>query len=470
MNFSTVQFLFFFLPLAWVVFFVLPRRARNAALALLSLLFCLWGGYRATALAVGFAAFNWLAGLALAKFPRARRPLLAAAVAADLAVLGVFKYAGFVTENLAALWPGALPVIRFALPLGLSFYTFQGIAYCVDVARGDTRPERNPVRFFLYMAFFAHFVSGPILRYGDHAPALDPMGPARRVTLDRFCYGIKRFVLGLAKKAMLADQLGAFHDRVVSVPAGQMPAPVLLLGCTAYAFQLYYDFSGYSDMAVGVGEMFGISLPENFDYPFLSCSIGEFWRRWHITLGAWFKRYLYFPLGGSRCSTARTCLNLFVVFLCTGIWHGAAWQFVAFGVWHGVWICAERLGLSRLLDTLPRWVSRVYFVLVSWVGFVLFGAPGLSQALAELAGVFAWQTGAAGMTVTAFFGLREALLLLTAAALCGPVQAALPRFKAWLRGREVPRPFGTVVLLALLFCSIVLVTAGNYQGFIYAQF
>ena len=249
-----------------------------------------------------------------------------------------------------------------------------------------------------------------------------------------------------------------------------MPAPVLLAGCTAYAFQLYYDFSGYSDMAVGLGEMFGITLPENFSYPFLSRTVGEFWRRWHITLGAWFKRYLYFPLGGSRCSTARTCFNLFVVFLCTGIWHGAAWQFVAFGVWHGLWSCAERLGLAKLLDRLPRWVSHLYFVAVGWVGFVLFGAPGLRQALAELAGIFTWQAGAPGMTVTAFFGLREALLLLAAVALCGPVQMLAPRFRSWLWDRKPPRPLGTAVLLVLLFGSIVLVTAGNYQGFIYAQF
>ena len=426
----------------------------------------LWG----TALLLVFVLFNWLAGLALARADRARKPLLAACVAVDLAVLGVFKYAGFVTQNLDALLPGLVPVVSIALPLGLSFYTFQGISYCVDVARGDTPPERNPVRFFLYMAFFAHVVSGPILRYGDQAPMLDPAGEARRVTLDRFCHGIKRFTLGLAKKVLLADQLGLIHSQVTDTAAARLPAPVLLLGCTAYLFQLYYDFSGYSDMAVGLGEMFGLTLPENFRYPFLSRSIGEFWRRWHITLGAWFRQYLYFPLGGSRRGTARTCLNLFVVFLCTGIWHGAAWQFVAFGVWHGLLSCAERLGLSRLLDRLPRWVSHVYLAADVWVGFVFFGAPGLSQALAQLAGILTWQAGDAGMTFAAFFGVREILLLITAAALCGPVQTLCPRLKDWLWERREPRPLGTALLLVLLFCSVVLMTANNYQGFIYAQF
>ena len=470
MSFSTVQFVFVFLPVAWLVFFVLPRRARNLVLAGFSLLFCLWGSYSGTALLLVFVLFNWLAGLALARADRARKPLLAACVAVDLAVLAVFKYAGFVTENLDALLPGLVPVVSIALPLGLSFYTFQGISYCVDVARGDTPPERNPVRFFLYMAFFAHVISGPILRYVDHAPLLDPAGEARRVTLDRFCHGIKRFTLGLAKKVLLADQLGLIHSQVTDTAAARLPAPVLLLGCTAYLFQLYYDFSGYSDMAVGLGEMFGLTLPENFRYPFLSRSIGEFWRRWHITLGAWFRQYLYFPLGGSRRGTARTCLNLFVVFLCTGIWHGAAWQFVAFGVWHGLLSCAERLGLSRLLDRLPRWVSHVYLMAAVWVGFVFFCAPGLSQALAQLAGILTWQAGDAGMTFAAFFGVREILLLVIAAALCGPVQTLFPRLKDWLWERREPRPLGTVLLLVLLFGSIVLMTANNYQGFIYAQF
>ena len=280
MNFSTVQFLFVFLPLAWLVYFVLPPRARNAALAAVSLLFCVWGGYGAAALLLAFCALNWLAGLALARAGRAKKPLLAAAVVLDLAVLGFFKYAGFAAQNINALLPGAVPVLSIALPLGLSFYTFQGISYCVDVAKGETPPEKNPVRFFLYMAFFAHVTSGPIMRYGDQAAALDPQSPARKVTLDRFCYGIKRFVLGLAKKALLADQLGVFHSRVVSVSAGQVPAPVLLLGTVAYAFQLYYDFSGYSDMAVGLGEMFGLTMPENFDYPFLQK--GKFQKTSHV--------------------------------------------------------------------------------------------------------------------------------------------------------------------------------------------
>ncbi len=469
MSFSSVQFLFAFLPLAWAAYYILPARGRNAVLALFSLVFVIWAGWSGAAILLAFTAFNWAAGLAIGRAPK-NRLLLGAAVVCNLAALGFFKYADFVAENVNALLPGALPVLSIAMPLGISFYTFQGISYCVDVARGDIVPTKNPLRFFVYMAFFAHVSSGPILRWSDQENALDPRAPGRRVDASRFCNGIQRFVLGLAKKTLLADPLGSVYAAVTSVPAQTLPASVLFAGATAFFFQLYYDFSGYSDMAIGLGEMFGLSMPENFDYPYLSRTVGEFWRRWHMTLGAWFRRYLYFPMGGSRCSLGRTCLNLFVVFLCTGIWHGAAWQYVAFGIWHGLLACVERLGLARLLEKLPRWVSHVYLVAAVWIGFVFFGAPGLSQALAALWGMVTLQAGAPGMMLAAFVGGKELLLFLVAALLCGPVQAVFPRLRSWARDGREPRPLTMVLLAVLLFFSIVQVTAGNYQAFIYTQF
>ena len=469
MSFSSVQFLFAFLPLAWAAYYLLPPRVRNAVLAVFSLVFVIWAGWRGTAILLAFTAFNWAAGLLIGRASR-KRALLTAAVVCNLAALGFFKYAGFVTENINALLPGALPVLSVAMPLGISFYTFQGISYCVDTARGDIAPTRNPLRFFLYMAFFAHVSSGPILRWSDQQTALDPRAPGRRVDAARFCNGIQRFTLGLAKKALLADPLGSVYAAVNSAPAQTLPAPVLFAGATAFFFQLYYDFSGYSDMAVGLGEMFGLTMPENFDYPYLSRTVGEFWRRWHMTLGAWFRRYLYFPLGGSRCSLGRTCLNLFVVFLCTGIWHGAAWQYVAFGVWHGLLACAERLGLARRLEKLPGWVSHVYLVAAVWIGFVFFGANGLGQALAALRGMFTLQAGNPGMTFAAFVGPKEWLLFAAAVLFCGPLQAIFPRLRSWARDGRSPRPLTMALLAVLLFFSIVQVTAGNYQAFIYAQF
>nr|WP_317401151.1 MBOAT family O-acyltransferase [uncultured Gemmiger sp.] len=468
MGFSSVQFLFVFLPLALAVYFVLPVRTRNVVMGVFSLAFCTWAGIRYSLLLAVFALVHWGFGLLLQRRPR--RGILGAMVAADLLLLGFYKYAGFFAETANAL-PGIhLPVLALALPLGISFYTFQGISYCVDVFRGTIPPERNPLRLYLYFACFAHVSSGPIVRYGFQSVALDPLAPERQVTLDRMYKGIRRFVLGLGKKTLIADQLELVYAAVSGTDAARLPGPVLLLGYAAFAVQLYYDFSGYSDMAIGLGEMFGLPLPENFDYPYLSRSIGEFWRRWHITLGAWFRDYLYIPLGGSRRGTARTCLNLLIVFACTGFWHGAAWQYLAFGLWHGVLSCLERLGLRKALDRAPVWVSHLYTVLAVFVGFTFFGAPSLGQALAALGGILTWQAGAPGMTFAAFGDPKTLLLLAAGILLCGPVQAAFPKLKSWLRGQQKPGAADVVLVAVLLFFSIMRTTAGNYTAFIYAQF
>ena len=334
MAFSSVQFLFVFLPLSLAVYWLCPKWLRNAVLAAFSLLFFAWAGLKGAAILVLLAGINWLGGLSLGRLAH-KRPLLILLILLDLAVLGGFKYAGFAAETVNALVPGLLPVLSPALPLGLSFYVFTAIGYCADVAAGKVESEKSPFRFAVFLAFFGHGPSGPIVRYGQQAPQLDPGSETRRVSADRFCYGIKRLVLGLAKKAIIADQLALIYAKAASVPAATLPAPILVLGYTAYMMQLYFDFSGYSDMAIGIGEFFGITLPENFEYPYLACSVGEYWRRWHISLSSWFRDYVYIPLGGSRCRLRRTCLNLLIVFALTGLWHGAAWQYVVFGLLHG---------------------------------------------------------------------------------------------------------------------------------------
>lgn len=469
MAFSSVQFLFVFLPLALAVYYVLPKRARNVVLCLFSLVFFAWSGLRGAALLFVMAALNWLGGLLLGRFSH-KKPLLALMIAANLAVLGLFKYAGFAAETVNLLRPGLLPVLSPALPLGISFYLFTAIGYCVDVAAGRVRPAGNPFRFFVFLAFFGHGPSGPIVRYGQQRPQLDPRSDERRVTADRFCYGIKRFVFGLSKKALIADQIALIYQRVTSVPAETLPAPILILGYVAYMLQLYFDFSGYSDMAIGIGCFFGLDLPENFDYPYLAQSVGEYWRRWHISLSSWFRDYLYIPLGGSRCSIGRTCRNLLIVFLLTGLWHGAAWQYVAFGLLHGLLLCAERLGLRRVLESLPGILRHLYTVVVLWLTLILFGAPGLQQGLAAWKGIFHWQRGEPGYTLAAFADTKLLLLLAAAVLLCGPVQALLPRLKESLYSRKAPGIPAMIGLLVLLFFSLMRVTAGTYSAFIYFQF
>ena len=308
------------------------------------------------------------------------------------------------------------------------------------------------------------------MRYDQQLPYLDAKAAERQVSLDRFCYGIKRLVLGLAKKALIADQLALIYARVTSVPAATLPAPALVLGYLAYMMQLYFDFSGYSDMAIGIGSFFGLELPENFDYPYLARSIGEYWRRWHISLSGWFRDYVYIPLGGSRCSLAKNCRNLVIVFLLTGLWHGAAWQYVAFGLLHGVLLCAERLGLRSLLDRAPRLLAHLYTVGVLWFTLIIFGAHGLAEGLATWKGILTWQSGARGYTLAAFADTKLLLLLAASLLLCGPVQAWFPRLKKALYAKTAPGPAGMAGLLVLLFFSLMRVTAGTYSAFIYFQF
>ena len=469
MAFSSVQFLFIFLPLSLAVYWLLPKPLRTGALGAFSLLFFAWAGLKGAAVLLALAALTWLGGLLLEKLPR-KKPLLVLLITAHLAVLALFKYAGFAARSVNALVPDLLPVFAPALPLGISFYIFTAIGYLADVANGKVKAARSPFRFLVFLAFFGHGPSGPIVRYGQQLPYLDAKAAERQVSLDRFCYGIKRLVLGLAKKALIADQLALIYARVTSVPAATLPAPALVLGYLAYMMQLYFDFSGYSDMAIGIGSFFGLELPENFDYPYLARSIGEYWRRWHISLSGWFRDYVYIPLGGSRCSLAKNCRNLVIVFLLTGLWHGAAWQYVAFGLLHGVLLCAERLGLRSLLDRAPRLLAHLYTVGVLWFTLIIFGAHGLAEGLATWKGILTWQSGARGYTLAAFSDTKLLLLLAASLLLCGPVQAWFPRLKKALYAKTTPGPAGMAGLLVLLFFSLMRVTAGTYSAFIYFQF
>ena len=305
--------------------------------------------------------------------------------------------------------PGLLPVLSPALPLGLSFYVFTAIGYCADVAAGKVESEKNPIRFAVFLAFFR---PRAVRAHCAVRPAGPAAGPRQR---DAPRLGGPLLLrhqaarAGPGKKAIIADQLALIYAKAASVPAATLPAPILVLGYTAYMMQLYFDFSGYSDMAIGIGEFFGITLPENFEYPYLACSVGEYWRRWHISLSSWFRDYVYIPLGGSRCRLRRTCLNLLIVFALTGLWHGAAWQYVVFGLLHGLILCAwSALACAGRWNSCRDCSGHLYTVVLLWLTLVIFGAPGLSEGLAVLKGIFTWQSGAKGYTLAALCGHQAA--------------------------------------------------------------
>ena len=466
MVFSSQTFLFFFLPLAGLCVLIRSKPVQNALLLIASLIFYAWGEPKMVVLMVLVTLIAYGSGFAIVHFetrPRAKKAVLIASIVVILGNLVVFKYLNFLCRTFAFL---GLSDPGIALPIGISFYTFQILSYVIDLYRGKIQLQRNFFYLLMYVSFFPQLIAGPIVRY----ETVEQEIRERSVTMDDLAHGFRRFVVGLAKKLLLANQVAQVATIVYNGDPANYGSLMYWLAAIAYTLQIYFDFSGYSDMAIGIGEFFGITLPENFEYPYLACSVGEYWRRWHISLSSWFRDYVYIPLGGSRCRLRRTCLNLLIVFALTGLWHGAAWQYVVFGLLHGIILCMERLGLRRALEQLPRLFRHLYTVVLLWLTLVIFGAPGLPEGLAVLKGVFTWQSGAKGYTLAAFADNKLLLILAASFLLCGPVQALCPKLKAALYAKKAPSPAGMAGLLVLLFLGLMRVTAGTYSAFIYFQF
>ena len=470
MLFSSLVFLWLFLPVVLLVYQLLPGiRAKNALLLLASLFFYGWGEPKYILLMLVSITLNYLGGLCLGRFGTApaRKAALVCTVAANLGLLGYFKYYTFAANTLAALaGRQLLPVREIALPLGISFYTFQAMSYVIDLYRGKTAVQKNWFRVALYVSFFPQLVAGPIVLYTQVENQLS----SRSVSLTRFSYGVKRFLYGLGKKVILANGFATRADQVFALEPGLVSTPLAWLGTLYYTLQIYYDFSGYSDMAIGLGQMFGFDFPENFNYPYLSKTVSEFWRRWHMTLSGWFRDYLYIPLGGNRKGSVRTLVNLFVVFLATGLWHGANWQFVAWGLWYGVLLILERTVLKPILPRLPAWLSHLYALFFILCGWVIFRAPGLRAGVLWLKAMVLPAAGFAAYPLTRYLDPRTLLLVAAGLALCGPVQALFPRFKAALYNKEVTGPLQAAVLLVIGFGCTVLLVSGTYNPFIYFRF
>ena len=480
--FTEPTFLFLFLPVLLALYF-LPRshehgRYGNWLLLAASVLFYAKGGGSFTWLMLASIAFNYRVAIAIDRgreTPAASR-LLAFAVGVNLAVLGVFKYANFFVDNLneALLFldEPRLAVPRVLLPIGISFFTFHAISYVVDVYRRQAVAQKSPVHAALYLLLFPQLIAGPIIRYRDIADQL----PRRRVSLDDFARGVRRFVVGLAKKLLVANIVAGPADKIFAMPAAELSAAHAWLGVVCYTLQIYFDFSGYSDMAIGLGRMFGFRFPENFRYPYIAESVQEFWRRWHISLSTWFRDYLYVPLGGNRVAPARVYRNLVVVFFLCGLWHGASWSFVVWGLYHGSFLVLERLGLADRVARAWKPLRHLYLLLVVMVGWVFFRAPTLGAAI-EFLSAMAGQGARAPTPFTAAWYLTPELCLALAAAAVGsvPVAPMLARWRDRLLEASAPRALAmgvasTATLLLLLLASIMQVAARTYNPFIYFRF
>ncbi len=424
MLFSSMIFLWLFLPAVFVIDKCLKPKGKNAFLLLASLFFYAWGEPKYVLLMLCSIFLNWSCGLLLCRYPRFRRVTLWTAVSLNLALLGYFKYMGLIVRSLNHLLRRevfALPGI--ALPIGISFFTFQALSYVIDVYRGECRAQRNILYLALYISFFPQLIAGPIVKYRDISEQIE----SRAVTARKLAEGIRRFIYGLAKKVLLANVLAQSADRLFALQIDEMTGVMAWTASLLYTFQIYYDFSGYSDMAIGLGKLFGFDFRENFRYPYLSCSIREFWRRWHISLGAWFREYVYIPLGGSRGGNLRTCRNLGLVFLLTGLWHGAGYNFILWGLYHGFFLIVERIGLGRFLERHKR-AAFVYTFLTVHLGWILFRIESvrLIWAFGKRI-VLPWRYTASHYSVWEFVNGHTLFALLCAAAGMGIVQRLIAK-------------------------------------------
>ncbi len=469
MVFSSLIFLFAYLPLVLFVYYLTPRKGKNATLFLISLLFYAWGEPVYVLLMLLSLTLAYLFGLAIGdcrtEKPRLAKLLTVASVIVSLSFLFFFKYYNFFAQNLSRLPHVTIPaIVHLALPIGISFYTFQIISYTADVFRGECEAQRNYINFGAYVTLFPQLIAGPIVRYTD----VDEQLISRRETVEDFAQGVLRFVVGLAKKVLIGDALAAgyryFRD------SGEIQPTVIgaWLIVILYSLHLYYDFSGYSDMAIGLGRMFGFHFPENFNYPYISRSITEFWRRWHISLSSWFREYVYIPLGGNRVGTFKRYRNLAIVWLLTGFWHGGDWDFVLWGVYFAVILILERVFLLRLLERAPRVLAHLYALFLIGVGFLIFSHSNLARAGATFLTLFGVGANSIATSASLYTLVRQTPLILIAAIGATP----WPK-KLWERA-EMRHPrlqAATVVLcIALFIVCVVYLVNSTFSPFEYTQF
>ncbi len=494
MNFTSFSFIFYFLPAVILLCLSLRNKLflQNIFLCLASLIFYAWGEPQFIILLLVYAAANFVFGLAIDHFPAAsqsaatsqsaaalRKLTLTGGIICNLGVLVHFKYADFFLHNFSKLFPSlSMPIVQTSsqmLPLGISFFTFHGISYLVDVYRGRNRALRDPATMLLYITFFPQLLAGPIIRYHEIARQF----AERQITWEGASQGGIRFVVGLAKKVVIANQLAALTDTVYSLPSNQVSTILAWLAAISFTLQIYFDFSGYTDMACGLANIFGFTFPENFNYPYISQSVKEFWRRWHMSLSNFFRDYIYLPLGGNRVTRGREFANLFTVFLLCGLWHGANWTFICWGLYHGIFLSLERTRCARLLSRCPRLLRHCYTLLVVLIGFVLFRAADLHQALSMVTAMAGHATGPLFYPWQAIIDTKLVLLLLIAPLASTPIIRNLSNSEIhecehaknspaqWRYGLHLMRFAG---VFGLLYLSIGEMAASSVKPFLYFRF
>lgn len=471
MVFSSVIFLFWFLPIFLICYYVSPQRMKNFILFLGSLFFYGWGEPVYILLMLFSTLSDYIHGLLIGRCRRKRtaRIFLISSIIINLGVLGFFKYADFVIQSINGIAGTSIPLLNLPLPIGISFYTFQTMSYTIDVYRKETKVQKNLLDFAVFVTMFPQLIAGPIVKYRQIEDRLHN----RKVDLSAINYGLRRFVVGFAKKVLIANNTGLLWREVSQMDFGEMKVLTAWLGIVAYAFQIYFDFSGYSDMAIGLGSMLGFRFPENFNYPYVASSITEFWRRWHISLSSWFKEYVYIPLGGNRKGIGRQLLNILIVWALTGIWHGAGWNFLSWGMWFAAFLILEKLFLGKVLSHLPKMLGRCYMFAVVLISWVFFELSEMGQIIQYVKAMF----GLNEVGVLDNYGLYllkgNAILLLIAMVASTPTFAELAkRMRNSKKGSTIAlyRLFEKIILPVMLLLSIAYMVEASYNPFLYFRF
>ena len=469
MVFSSPSFLYYFLPVTLILYFLVPMpkgspRLRNLTLLVMSLIFYAWGEPKYVFLMVIQCVAAWVFGLLIVKYrgQKASKVFLLISVIISVSVLFFFKYANFFISNINKLAGSRIPLVDFLMPIGISFYTFQILSYLIDLYRGNTEVQRNVISFSTYVALFPQLIAGPIIRYTDIAASLS----SREHSLSRFATGARRFIIGLGKKMLLANMFGELVE--IYKQSGDRSVLFAWMYVIAYALQVYFDFSAYSDMAIGLGHVFGFKFPENFNYPYIADSITNFWRRWHISLSSWFRDYIYIPLGGNRVSAVRFLFNIMAVWMLTGFWHGADWNFILWGGFFGVVLLIEKFFLTKVLDKTPKPIRHIYVMVIVFISWAFFDAPGFGEAFAVIGRMF-------GAGVNALAG-KEALYYLRSYAipLIVGVIGSTPLLKKIAEKISKKATLATIlepiVLILLLITATANIVDGSFNPFIYFRF
>ena len=475
MLFSSPIFLFLFLPITLILYFITPKKLKNFFLLITSLGFYTWGEKELVILIILSSIIDYSSGLIISNGKKKLGLLLS--ILFNLSILIYFKYSDFVFTNLTDLLQGfnishlnASKFSNVVLPLGISFYTFQTMSYTIDVYRGTVKANRNFIDFATYVTLFPQLIAGPIVRYKEIENELTN----RVVTTQLFANGIERFIIGLAKKMIIANNCAFLADGVFALPASEISPLTAWLGVIAYSFQIYFDFSGYSDMAIGLGKMFGFNFPENFNYPYISKSVREFWRRWHITLSNWFKDYLYISLGGNRKGNFTTYINLLIVFFITGLWHGANWTFIVWGLFHGLFLILERVGLNNILKKLPNYISHIYLLLIVNISWVFFRSDTVSYSFSYLKAMFNYKQ-TTNFEYLNFYLTKELIIVLILAVIFStPILKSLinyvNQYKKNVFAYKTMSFVKVVSLIFLLLICFIYIATDSYNPFIYFRF